>query len=387
MEYNKNGVKIKGRPDEDLIYERPEVLSHPEVIGKRFGRLTIIDEIRHPLLTGNIYLLCQCDCGNWYINSYSDITKGRVKSCGCQRIENIKKGKKKNRKSKAHHKLRNIRKHMIQRCYYKNTSNYSNYGGRGITVCDEWRDKKNGLKRFEEWALANGYKEGLSIDRIDVNGNYEPSNCRWITMAEQAKNKRNNVIFYDKNGNRYVLSELARIHNCTRDTIIRKVASGELPYICNNVEEKLNELLIRSKRSDDKRREKIANKDPMEYQNHDYFIINGKYLRATDLAKQYNCKPDAVFIKAYRGEIKYDDITFDLEAKYNHMMHLRRSWKLKESRMNSIKSRIRNQYEEFGINLNNDELNKIYNENPSDNWSPSIYESEYESEFDDEDIN
>lgn len=75
---------------------------------------------------------------------------------------------------------------MKTRCFNSRNPKYKDYGGRGITICKEWLEFKN----FHEWALSHGYKEGLTLDRIDVNGNYEPSNCRWITAAEQAKNKR-----------------------------------------------------------------------------------------------------------------------------------------------------------------------------------------------------
>jgi len=78
---------------------------------------------------------------------------------------------------------------MKQRCYYVDHKHYKDYGGRGICVCCDWREN---FKSFYNWALNNGYKEGLTIDRIDYNGNYEPSNCRWITIIEQSRNKRSN---------------------------------------------------------------------------------------------------------------------------------------------------------------------------------------------------
>ena len=82
---------------------------------------------------------------------------------------------------------------MRQRCHNSKNRGYKNYGARGITVCDEWLDKEAGFMNFYNWAMQNGYQDGLSIDRINTDGNYEPSNCRWVDMKTQNNNKRNNV--------------------------------------------------------------------------------------------------------------------------------------------------------------------------------------------------
>lgn len=111
------------------------------------------------------------------------------------------------------------------RCYRKNFSHYKSYGGRGIKVCDEWLDKENGFINFKNWAFNNGYKDGLSIDRIDVNGNYEPSNCRWITMKEQASNKRTNI-FYTINGKTMTQTQWCEYYNIPRTNVRRRISSG-----------------------------------------------------------------------------------------------------------------------------------------------------------------
>lgn len=90
---------------------------------------------------------------------------------------------------------------MKQRCYNEKDKGYKNYGGRGIKICDEWLNKENGFINFYNWAINNGYKEGLSIDRINNDGNYEPNNCRWATTREQNNNRRVTVLFFYKNEN------------------------------------------------------------------------------------------------------------------------------------------------------------------------------------------
>lgn len=108
---------------------------------------------------------------------------------------------------------------MKVRCYNQNHDRYKNYGGRGITVCDEW---KNDFKKFYEWAMKNGYSDDLTIDRIDVNGNYEPSNCRWITNKEQCNNRRNNH-FITYNGKTQTVSEWAEEIGLDYNTLLVRI--------------------------------------------------------------------------------------------------------------------------------------------------------------------
>lgn len=125
--------------------------------------------------------LCRCDCGNYTLVEPVFWYRGTVKSCGCY-AESLKL-----EHSEELDRLRRIYNGMIQRCYNQKAESYRNYGGRGISICDEWLKDRDD---FIGWALNNGYENDLSIDRIDVNGNYEPSNCRWATMEVQLENRR-----------------------------------------------------------------------------------------------------------------------------------------------------------------------------------------------------
>ena len=110
---------------------------------------------------------------------------------------------------------------MRERCYREHHSHYKNYGGRGITVCAEWDD----YVAFRNWAQDNGYSDNLTLDRIDYNGNYEPSNCRWITLKEQARNKRSNRVIEYK-GQKYVMAELAEKIGMNKTTLKERLNSG-----------------------------------------------------------------------------------------------------------------------------------------------------------------
>lgn len=114
---------------------------------------------------------------------------------------------------------------MKRRCYNPEEKLYKDYGGRGIKVCDEWMDKKEGHSNFQKWAVENGWEEGRSIDRIDVNGNYEPSNCRWATPEEQANNRRNNN-YVTINGVTKTTSEWARQIGISQNAFTGRINSG-----------------------------------------------------------------------------------------------------------------------------------------------------------------
>lgn len=151
-------------------------------VGQKFHMLTVIR--RMPKVDKITRWECRCDCGNIVYVTDTHLTRKNhcVKSCGCLR-------------PKKHHmsntKLYRIYSGMKNRCNNPSAQAYSDYGGRGIKVCDEWNDS---FIPFNEWAIANGYSDELSLDRINNDGNYEPNNCRWVDMHEQATNRRNTLL-------------------------------------------------------------------------------------------------------------------------------------------------------------------------------------------------
>ena len=226
-----------------------------EHIGERWGRLVIIGTVRDDK-RGRTKVVCRCDCGNVVEKDYTPIKKGKVQSCGCllrevtekrvaegriheeerrkkaelyflnqraiQYIKRIKAEHKKNMEQMSYSlrhenkKLYYIWQSMLQRCTRPTHHKYPNYGGRGITVCIEWRT----FEGFHKWATSNGYGEGLSLDRIDTNGNYEPNNCRWADQRTQQNNKRTNV-WLERDGEIHTLAEWSRLLDINYDWLAR----------------------------------------------------------------------------------------------------------------------------------------------------------------------
>ena len=168
-----------------------------DLTGKKFGKLTVISlsekkqRLRKGKPDGHFYKwLCQCECGRMTIVDQVHLKSGHTQSCGCIQDENRKKIK-----GLSNSKLFWTWRNILSRCYNKKSREYKNYGGRGITICDDWR---NDFLMFYDWAVKNGYNENIdgkdcSIDRIDNDKGYSPENCRWVNQIIQSRNKRTNI--------------------------------------------------------------------------------------------------------------------------------------------------------------------------------------------------
>ena len=180
-------------------------MSKYDITGQKFGYLIVLERDKTSIGQKNSKWICKCECGK--IKSFARclLVSGHTKSCGCKLYGNTNAKKHGMYKSKLYKVWANMRK----RCYNSNEKDYKTYQGRKITVCKEWNES---FISFYNWAVTNGYKDGLTIDRIDNDKGYFPDNCRWITNAEQQLNKRNTVkVVY--NGEEIPLVELCRILN------------------------------------------------------------------------------------------------------------------------------------------------------------------------------
>lgn len=197
-----------------------------DLTGKKIGRLTVLKLSDNEPQNGKIKWVCKCECGNIIEVFSSNLIREHTKSCGCLSKEKASKRMKISNPQYKHGKVNtriyNIWSSMKKRCYLKTHMHYKNYGGRGIKVCKEWKDD---FMSFYNWAMNNGYKEGLTIDRIDSDKDYCPENCRWMTYKEQQNNKRNNRIIIYKN-KEYTISQLANEKNIKYDILLYRINKG-----------------------------------------------------------------------------------------------------------------------------------------------------------------
>lgn len=188
--------------------------------GFLYGRLTVIAKTDGRVKSGSVIWLCRCSCGKETIASGSVLQSGQKISCGCYFLEvAAAKGRAKKIHGMTNTKAYRSWSGMKQRCYNKKNQKFPEYGGRGISVCERWSS-------FENFISDMGApKEHESIDRVDVNGNYCPENCRWATQLEQQNNRRDNVIF-EVNGERLTMAQYARKYGLNEDKIQQRLARG-----------------------------------------------------------------------------------------------------------------------------------------------------------------
>lgn len=200
-----------------------------DLTGQRFGRLVVIERVG-VAKSGHALWSCVCDCGNHHTTTSNQLHSG-AKSCGCLQRERAaeaarsRKGVPSHKKhviGQEHYRLHQCYKDMLNRCYNKNNRSFSRYGSRGIEVCSDWRKD---FYLFRDWALKNGYSDNLTLDRIDVNGNYEPANCRWVTPKVQNNNRGNNRIVQYK-GETMTLHELSEKCGIAYKTLWARVNYG-----------------------------------------------------------------------------------------------------------------------------------------------------------------
>lgn len=182
-----------------------------DLTGQKFGKLEVIKKSNlHNKKDKHAYWKCKCDCGNYCIVASHHLKNGNTKSCGC--LNN----------GKSHTRLYRIWTDIKCRCYRKVENSYCYYGGRGITVCDEWLQD---FQAFYDWAMTNGYADNLTIDRINNDKGYSPDNCRWVTMKEQTNNRQSNhLITYE--GKTQTIAQWAEELNIKQNTLLYRIRRG-----------------------------------------------------------------------------------------------------------------------------------------------------------------
>lgn len=199
------------------------------MIGRKFGRLFVVKRAGSLKMKGlsRKTWLCKCDCGNTKIIDTKSLTSGNTRSCGCLlHDENVKKHIDETIREEHQH-LRAVWKNIKNRCYKSNNPEYHRYGGRGIKMCDEWFYSS---KSFINWCLNNGYILGLTIDRINNDGNYEPSNCQFVTLSENVLKEKKHITIAGVTLRHSELSEILGFKRKYVNARIRKVGYEKAVY-------------------------------------------------------------------------------------------------------------------------------------------------------------
>ena len=195
-------------------------MSRPlDLTGHRFGRLVVIERFLNSK-SGKAKWRCKCDCGNETIVFSTSLVRGLTHSCGCLNREVTMERFSTHRQSES--RLYETWSGMKKRCYNPNSKSFSAYGGRGISICEEWLSN---FANFKEWAENNGYDDSLTLDRINNDGDYTPTNCRWVTPREQALNtSRNHMVAID--GITKPRNEWSRLHGVNPKTVRDRLVRG-----------------------------------------------------------------------------------------------------------------------------------------------------------------
>lgn len=206
-----------------------------DLSGQRAGKLEVV-KLSHNDDYGRAVWLCKCDCGNQVTRKSSvmsdAIKKGKASHCGCSPIL------KTHGLTKGNKKLHWVWAAMIQRCVNNKSKDYPDYGGRGISVCDAWRDD---FSKFHEWSLSNGYADGMTIDRKNNDLGYCPENCKWVSVKNQMRNQRK-TIFIEWNGQRKALTEWAELIGISEKTLRARLINYKWP-----VEKALTEKAVKGR--------------------------------------------------------------------------------------------------------------------------------------------
>lgn len=189
-------------------------------VGERFGILVVVEELMR--VRRDRCFLVQCDCGNRTYAGYDSLMNGK-ESCGC--LNKAKNGSHFVTHGLTRHPLYSTWCNIKCRCTNPNTDSYKDYGGRGITICEEW---KNDFKKFYDWCIESGWQRHLSVDRIDNDGHYEPSNCRITTLEVQSRNKRNNI-WIEYQGERLVVTDWCKRLGINETTVYNRIINGMNP--------------------------------------------------------------------------------------------------------------------------------------------------------------
>ena len=200
-----------------------------DLTGQTFGRLSVIgraEDYVYPSGKRRPKWLCKCECGKIITVIAVNLKRGTTQSCGCLRKEILSERQKTHSGYANKEPLYQVWLNMKKRCNNPNDQHYKYYGGRGVSIIPEW---SNNYSVFRDWALSHGYKKGLSLDRVNVDGNYEPDNCRWATMKTQQNNRRS-CKYIEHNGEVHTIKEWSKILEIKYSTLYSRITKYNMPF-------------------------------------------------------------------------------------------------------------------------------------------------------------